>query len=48
LVCEGSLCRKKLPDVSRLGLGEAERYREPILKSLNLLGLVSSMLLVGL
>ena len=39
---------KKLPDISGLGLGEAERYREPILKSLNPLGLVSSMLLVGL
>ena len=28
LVCEGSLCPKKLPDVSGPGLGEARRYTE--------------------
>ena len=28
LVCEGSLCPRKLPDVSGPGLGEAGRYRE--------------------
>ena len=27
LVCEGSLCPRKLPDVSGPGLGEAGRYR---------------------
>ena len=27
LICEDSLCPRKLPDVSRPGLGEAGRYR---------------------